>query len=211
MKIESSCVGPLETNCYLVYDENQKDCLIIDPGADGDMIISDCDNLGLTPRAILLTHGHFDHIGAARELADVYGIPILAGADEKEVLKDPEKNLSEAFTVPMVLEADGYLTDNERKMIAGLFFRVIRTPGHTKGGVCFYFPAEAVLISGDILFCESYGRTDFPGGSMNEMIDSVSLLLELPDDVAVYPGHGPATTIGWERTHNPLASIRRIK
>ena len=211
MKVETCIVGDLETNCYLVYDETTKKCLIIDPGADGDMIISDCENLELKPEAILLTHGHFDHIGAAKELSDEFGIPIYAGEEEKDVLSDPRNNLSEAFSLPMVLEVRHFLKDDERKLLAGLFFRVIKTPGHTKGGICFYFPAESVLISGDILFNESYGRTDFPGGSMKEMISSIERLLELPDDVAVFPGHGPGTTIGWERLHNPLAFIRRVK
>ena len=153
----------------------------------------------------MLTHGHFDHIGAARELADTYGILIGAGSGEADVLRDTEKNLSGQFGEPFTVQPDKLYTDKEEFMMAGFRIQVLHTPGHTKGGVCYYFPDEAALFSGDTLFCEGVGRTDFPTGSMSVLVNSVrGLFAILPENTIVYPGHGCETTIAHEKENNPF-------
>lgn len=162
---------------------------------------------GVTPKAILLTHGHRDHIGAVPELRKHYGIPVYVGAEDQEMLGDADKNLSTGlFGKPMTLQADQLLKDKDQLELAGFSIQVFHTPGHTPGGCCFYFPEEQVLFSGDTLFCGSVGRTDFPGGSSSALVTSVRRLLkELPAETEVYPGHENDTSIEQERCWNPYA------
>lgn len=206
MRIKSLVVGMVQTNCYLVYDEKTKRAVIVDPGDGANVISSECRKLGLKPEAILLTHGHFDHIMAAAALRDEWGLKIYACEKELEVLRDGSKNLMlNYYRKAYALEPDITVRDGETFEAAGFAWKVIETPGHTIGSCCYYVEAEDVLFSGDTLFHMSYGRIDFPTGSGRDMAASVKKLLTLPEDVMVYPGHMDATTIGYEKKYNPLA------
>ena len=174
-----------------------------------DKIIRVCSRYEIKPEAILLTHGHFDHIMAAKKVKEYYQIPVYAGIHEEELLADAQKNLSAMWAEGFTMKADELVVDNQKIEIAGMKITVIETPGHTSGGVCYYIEKEHVLFAGDTLFFESYGRTDFPGGSMFSLIRSLGKkLFVLPDETDVYPGHGQATSIGYEKTHNPAAGMR---
>ena len=157
------------------------------------------------PVAILLTHGHFDHILAAEEIKKKYNIPIYACAKEEKTLQDPRINLTAFHTSSYTLKADVYLTDLQVVELAGFSVQMIETPGHTLGSCCYYLKDEGVLFSGDTVFCGSVGRTDFPEGSTAAIVNSLHRLLEaLPDDTEVYPGHDTSTTIGYEKRYNPF-------
>ncbi len=146
---------------------------------------------------------------AAKKVKEYYQIPVYAGIHEEELLADAQKNLSAMWAEGFTMKADELVVDNQKLEIAGMKITVIETPGHTSGGVCYYIEKEHVLFAGDTLFFESYGRTDFSGGSMFSLIRSLGKkLFVLPDETDVYPGHGQATSIGYEKTHNPAAGMR---
>lgn len=154
--------------------------------------------------AILLTHGHFDHIWGANELRRLSGAPIYAYEEEKDVCEDASKNVSDQAGRPETVAADNYLKDGAQLDLAGMHFQLIATPGHTKGSCCYYMEKEKVLFAGDTLFEGSVGRTDFPTGSMGRLVHSIKeRLLVLPEDTIVYPGHGDETTIADEKKYNP--------
>ena len=206
MRINKMTVGPLSTNCYIVSDENTKKAVIIDPGAQADRIQSKITELGLSVEAILLTHGHFDHMMAADAVRTRYQIPILAMEEEKNLLANPGYNLSQAWAGACTLKADRWLKDQEILELAGFTIRVLHTPGHTQGSCCYYLEEEGVLFSGDTLFAGSVGRTDFPTSSTRQMMNSVHMLLEqLPGETKVLSGHGEETTIAYEKRYNPFA------
>lgn len=201
MQIIELKLGLLRTNTYIVAGDNSAGCIIIDPAAEENKIVNTLVEYNLTPCGILLTHGHFDHIGVAENLRERFGIKIYAMEEEKEILETPA-NLAEMIRQNLVLNVDEYLKDSQIIDIAGLEFKVIHTPGHTIGSCCYYVEKENVLFSGDTLFCNSHGRTDFPTGSVSDIIRSITgKLLILPDETKVYPGHEEETTIGFER-HN---------
>ncbi len=204
MKINQYVVGPVQTNCYFVINEDTKETIIIDPGASADKLAERAKADGLKPVAILLTHGHFDHATGARELADAFGIKIYAYEGEKETLENPQINASWMMGEKLVFSADEFLRDEQEIDLAGFHIRVLFTPGHTPGGCCYYFPYEDVVFTGDSLFCMSIGRTDFENGSMSDLVRSVKeKLMELPDRTTVYPGHNDITSIENERMYNP--------
>lgn len=204
MKIEQYCVGQVATNCYFIINNEMKEMLIVDPGDSAQMLADRIRRENLEPKAVLLTHGHFDHAMAAEELAEMFGIKIYAHEAEKDTLKDPGKNVSLMIGLRDVYHADVFVKDEEILELAGMELKVLHTPGHTAGGCCYYLEKEKVLFSGDTLFCQSVGRTDFPGGSMSGIVRSIKdKLMVLPDEVKVYPGHMDRTSIGAERAHNP--------
>lgn len=199
-------VGAVQTNCYFISDEETKECVIVDPGDEAGMILSYIEKKELKPAAILLTHGHFDHIMAVDELKAVFHIPVYAAEEEKDVLIDSGINLSVQMRKPVSLVADHWLHDGEIIHLLGQDICCLLTPGHTKGGMCYYFKKAGILFSGDTLFQESVGRTDFPTGSMSTLIRSIrEKLFVLPPAVRVYPGHGMATSIENEKMYNPFA------
>ena len=205
MKNEIIVVGSYEVNCSLYFDESTKEGVIIDPGADPELIIERIDSLGFSPKAVLLTHGHSDHIGGVRDILQTYDIPLYAGEHEKELLASSTANLSAYLGLDITTPpADFWLTDEEVISVGPVQFRVFHTPGHSPGGLCLLDESENLLFCGDTLFYGSIGRTDFPGCSHEVLINSIKTkLLPLPDSIICVPGHGPTTTIGGERANNP--------
>ncbi len=204
MRVEQYVVGPVQTNCYFAVNEENGETLIVDPGASAGKLAKIIGEEKLKPVAILLTHGHFDHAGAAEELAKQFDIKIYALEKERETLENPDLNLSGWEGKTLSYHVDCYLKDEEEIDLAGFHIRVLHTPGHTVGGCCYFFSYQNVLFVGDTLFAQSVGRTDFPRGSMADLVRSIrEKLMTLPDDVTVYPGHNEITTIGTERMYNP--------
>ncbi len=204
MVVEKLVVGPTEENAYILGCPTTRKAVFIDPGGDAAHLLRLAEKLNLAPIAILHTHGHADHIGGDSDLKAATGLPILIHPEDAGMLTDPERNLSAYFYGPLVAPpADGYLKDGEVYNVGALKLEVIHTPGHTQGGICFQ--VNQSIFTGDALFAGSIGRTDFPGGSEHVLLDSIRRrLLSLPDETAIYPGHGPASTIGRERHHNPF-------
>lgn len=207
LRVEQYVVGPVMTNCYFAVNEGTNELLIIDPGDSANYLISKIKEKELKPIAVLLTHGHFDHIMAVGEIKAAFDIPVYAAEDEREILGDARINLSAQMSSPVSLEADCQLKDGDTVKLLGQEVVCILTPGHTKGGMCYYFKKAGVLFSGDTLFQESVGRTDFPTGSMSTLIRSIrEKLFVLPPAVQVYPGHGPMTSIENEKMYNLFAA-----
>jgi hydroxyacylglutathione hydrolase len=206
MILKTLVVGPFQVNCYLYWDETSSDTVIIDPGAEDDRIIEQITQANLEPKAILLTHGHGDHIAAVAAVKDRYQIPLYIGRGEEELLANPSANVSELFANPIVAPPADHLLDDEQLLTAGtISLRVLKTPGHSPGGVCYFDETQGFLFCGDTLFYGSVGRTDFPGCSHERLIASIDdKILKLPDNVVCYPGHGPETTVGAERVNNPF-------
>lgn len=200
IKLKRIILGRLSTNCYIVYRESTKEGFIVDPADNVRNITVELTRLGVQPKGILLTHGHFDHIGAVNDLIDEYGIKVYMHEDESDVAGDAQLNASSMFGNRFVVKADVCLKDNEELIIAGINVKVIHTPGHTKGSCCYYVEEDKMLLSGDTLFYASHGRTDFPTGSERAIRDSIlNKLMLLEGDTKVYPGHNEYTTIADEK------------
>ncbi len=200
--IRSVTVSECYTNCYICMNKDTKEGFIVDPGDDELKISVNVSRLEMIPKAILLTHGHFDHIGAVNQLKERYNIPVIVGAKEEKVLTDSRMNLSSMFGEPVKVNGDKFLEDGENFQVAGFDIKYILTPGHTPGSGCFYIEEEQVLFSGDTLFQASRGRTDFPGGSESDIIKSIkNKLLVLPGETEVYPGHMNITNIDSEKVY----------
>ena len=205
IKIGRKTMGVCATNCYFLYREGGTKAVVVDPAENGAGIFKLLSEKDFTVEAILLTHGHFDHILAAEEIKKKYNIPIYACAKEEKTLQDPRINLTAFHMSSYTLKADVYLTDLQVVELAGFSVQMIETPGHTLGSCCYYLKDEGVLFSGDTVFCGSVGRTDFPEGSTAAIVNSLHRLLEaLPDNTEVYPGHDTSTTIGYEKRYNPF-------
>ncbi|MBQ2032507.1 MAG: MBL fold metallo-hydrolase [Lachnospiraceae bacterium] len=206
--IKTVHVGPVDTNCYLVCNPETQQIVIIDPGADPDAIRAEIRETGMLPAAILLTHGHFDHIGAVKELTEVYDVPVVAGKGEEAFLSDFDKILPPQFqemlpNVSYNIHVDKWAEHEELIEYGGFPITCLATPGHTEGGMSYFFPTERILFSGDTLFMESIGRTDLPTGDAKVLIASIrEQLYRLPDSTLVFPGHGPATNIEYEKRYN---------
>jgi glyoxylase-like metal-dependent hydrolase (beta-lactamase superfamily II) len=210
LKVNHYVVGMVQTNCYVVFNEITKECVVIDPGASGKSLAEKLRQEGLTPVAILLTHGHFDHVSAAKTVAKEFDIKIYAHEAEAETLHDSKKNASWMMGASENYDADVFVSDGEVLNLAGFDIKVLHTPGHTEGGCCYYIAEETVIFTGDTLFAQSVGRTDLPGGSMSQIVRSIQeKILTLTEagnadtDVTVYPGHNDITTIETERKYNP--------
>lgn len=206
IRIYTCVLGDVSTNCYIVYREDTKKAVIVDPADNGAYLLNKFRELKIVPEAILLTHGHFDHILAVEDIRRAFRCEVYAHMDEERILKDSSLNLSGTLgTEQMGLIADYLLRDNEVLHLLDCDWRVIATPGHTAGSVCYYIESEDVLFSGDTLFAESLGRTDLPTGNVSDIIRSITKrLFVLPEDTMVYPGHGEQTTIGHEKSYNPV-------
>lgn len=197
MIIKAIPAGIYDANCYILIDEKTREGAIIDPGGDElelERIIKDLD---FKPKFILLTHAHMDHVGGVEYLSKLLKIPFYMHENEEHYIENDNTVFGN------IRKADGFLKEDTKLNIGNLDIKVIHTPGHTQGGVCFL--VDGKLFSGDTLFQGSIGRTDFPGGDMNTILNSIKdKLLILGDEVEVYPGHGPKTTIGFEKKINPF-------
>ena len=199
MNIKRIVTSVYTENCYIFWDKANNGG-VIDPGSDFNKIDTFITENKINIRTILLTHSHFDHIGAAEELSKKYGISVKMAYSEKEVLEEPENSLEVNFEVPEKIE---YFREGDIINIGDIRLKVIETPGHTKGSVCFYEEKEKILFAGDTLFRTTVGRWDLPTGSYKDLEDSIkNKLYILPDDVKVHSGHGFSTTIGKEKGSN---------
>lgn len=200
--INKCVVGMISTNCYLISNVDTKEVIIIDPADSYDILVRLIEEKNLNPVAIMLTHGHFDHILAAHELGHKYKINIYAGKEEKQLLEDSRLNCSLLMSKEIVVTPDILLQDGEDLTIGGMNIKVIHTPGHTAGSVCYYFYDNNVLVTGDTLFNGCIGRTDLPTGSSKLIMSSIKSIMMLEDNIKVLPGHDDETTIGYERKNN---------
>lgn len=209
LKVHTIPTAPIEENCYVVFDEESRQGLLIDPGNEGEKILSLIREEKVEVEAILLTHGHWDHIGAVEELRHKLKVPVHIHGEDSAMLTDSRQNLF-AFMAGGRMEGkpvDKVFREGAVFPCGNYSFKVIHTPGHTPGGCCFYSEKAGALFSGDSLFAEEIGRCDLPGGSLDSLISSLKeKILCLPEATKVYPGHGPSTTVGWERMHNPYLS-----
>ncbi|GAB3052043.1 MBL fold metallo-hydrolase [Virgibacillus ainsalahensis] len=206
MNVESMPLGPLGTNCYIVYEAEE--ALIIDPGGDADKVIHFLHEKKLTAQGILLTHAHFDHIGGVEELRTYYNLDVYIHEYEAEWLGDPRLNGSVLFTGEEIATGPAEFHLKPGKLNIGSFhFKVVHTPGHSPGSVSFIFEEKQIVFGGDVLFQRGIGRTDLPGGSLEQLKESVwNHLYQLEDNFTVFPGHGPRTTIKEEKRDNPFIS-----
>ena len=203
LKIFKIPAGVYAANCYIVVDDSTNKAMVIDPGGSADDILSFISRNLLGVEYIALTHGHADHIGGVKSLQTSLNVPIMAHIDEKDLLKDADKNLSSQMAMEATeIDPTIFLKDGDKFSLGSLEVSVIHTPGHTEGGICFKI--EDNLFSGDTLFKGSIGRSDLHGGNSKALIDSITeKILNLGDDIKVWPGHGEATTIGEEKLFNP--------
>jgi hydroxyacylglutathione hydrolase len=205
MIFESLVVGPLSVNCFILGCENTLEGVVVDPGGDVESIIHAVQRHGLTIRYLINTHGHFDHVGGNNEAIAAFGAPLMIHqADAPMLGRVAEVSRMYGMQGENSPAADRFLSDGMEIAFGSHLIKVLHTPGHTQGGCCLYLEAERKVITGDTLFADSIGRTDLPGGSHEQLLESIrTKLFTLPDDVTAYPGHGPETTIGHEKLHNP--------
>jgi glyoxylase-like metal-dependent hydrolase (beta-lactamase superfamily II) len=201
-------LGPIGTNCYVVRASSESaEAVVVDPGGDAADLGLELARLGASAAAILITHGHWDHLGGVADLAERTGAPVYMAQDERAMLENLS-DLVPAGVVARSYTADTFLQGDERLDLAGIAFETLRVPGHSPAHLAFY--ADGCLFSGDVLFAGSVGRTDIPGADWETLVDSLRMLAErFPPETRVYPGHGPPTTIGTELERNPfLAPLR---
>ncbi len=205
MELRSFISGPLGVNCYVAYDEDTKKGFMVDPGGYKEEIERYILDSGMDLQYIILTHGHGDHIGGVSTFLEKFTHCKLVASDgESEMLKNSYENFSvETYGKPIALTPDVLVKDGDVLQVGNLSLKIITTPGHTTGGMCIY--VENCLFSGDTLFAQSIGRTDFPGGSFDQIMDSIkNKLFLLPDETKVFPGHMGTTSIGFEKKNNPF-------
>lgn len=206
MIFEAMTVGSFLSNCYIVGSDTTRDAAIIDPGADFNRIVNKVVELNLNPKIILLTHAHGDHIGAVNELVDKYNTLVYIHKDDVEMLKESNANFSKMIIGKSIsIAPDKELNDGDIIKLGDLDLEIIHTPGHTKGGICI--KVENIMMTGDTLFNKSIGRTDFPGGSFDEIINSIKdKIFKYDDDTVIYPGHNSPSTIKSEKFGNPFVN-----
>ena len=203
MEIITLQTGKLSVNTYLLI-ENGK-CVVVDPGGDAAYILSEARRRGAQAEWVLLTHAHFDHTGGVQDLVSA-GLRLAVGKEEENALNSPTLSLTGMVGLPTLsVRADKTVTDGERFTLCDVDFTALHTPGHTEGSYCYL--TKKGLLSGDTLFCGSYGRTDFPGGSGAKLKRSIQKLFDLEGDMAVYPGHEDQTTLSFERKYNPILGV----
>lgn len=198
--------GPVQENCYLLHAQGEKECIVIDPGSSPQDLRAAIDATGLKPVLLLATHCHFDHVGAVHALAEAYQAPFACHALDLDRLEELEDNYAfYGMGSTKKPKVSRMIADGEVLELSGMRLKALHTPGHTPGSLCFYDAASACLFSGDTLFQDSIGRSDFPGGDHEQLLRSIKTkLLSLPPETKVYPGHGETTTIAHETTGNPF-------
>ena len=192
LKIHTMSLGDYQTNCYIIHDSASSGCCVIDPGYTPDLVLDTLEDLGLTCEAILLTHGHFDHVGGVREIAAETGCRVY--------LHTADLTMPPMMTAGPLFYTDAY-QEGDILHLAGLTVSVLHTPGHTPGSVCLQ--VENSIFSGDTLFAQGCGRTDFPGGDWKAIVASLGRLAKIEGNYWVYPGHGESTTLAQEKRYNP--------
>ena len=201
MKIENIVVGPLQVNCFIAYDEDSLEALVVDPGDEAEKIIRLIEARRLKVSSIVCTHAHFDHIGAVRRLKEVTGARVIIQKGDFEIfMRADEQAVLWGFQIEQPPEPDVYVIDGDEISAGKLSFKVLHTPGHSPGGISLY--GQGVIFTGDTIFAGSVGRTDFFGGSMAELKKSFSKIISLPPGTRIFPGHGPLTTVKKEKEHN---------
>ena len=204
LELQKCILGPVYTNCYFLKNKVTGEMIIIDPADCPEKIEQKVIQMDGKLVAILLTHGHFDHIMGIDSILENWNIPVYVEEEDLPIMTDPELNLSSSYTNGYSFDGAKPLKDGQKLELAGETIEVIHTPGHTMGGCCYYLPVEHAVFSGDTLFQRSVGRTDFPNSSQDAIVRSVrERLFALPDDTIVYPGHMGETKIEYEKLHNP--------
>jgi glyoxylase-like metal-dependent hydrolase (beta-lactamase superfamily II) len=205
MSVLTLPLGPIQTNCYLVADGEAREAVAIDPGDEARKVLGAVRQNGWELKGVWLTHAHFDHIGAVGEIVKATGAPLAIHPDEVPLLRLRGGAMLFGLDIPPAPEPDVLLKPGQTLDVGGLRFEVLFVPGHTPGHVAFYCSQLKAVFSGDVLFQDSIGRTDLPGGDYARLMHSIkAVLLQLPDETTVYSGHGPATTLGAERRGNPF-------
>jgi hydroxyacylglutathione hydrolase len=201
MKIQNIPVGPLQVNCFVVYDEEVNDAIIIDPGDEPEKIISFIEAGKFRVSSIVCTHSHFDHVGAVRRLKEVTDAPVVIHKDDLGIYMHAEEQaVMWGLRMEQPPKPDSFVLEGDEITAGSLRFRVLHTPGHSPGGICLY--GNDVIFTGDTIFAGSVGRTDFPGGSYDSLKKSFARIISLPPETKILSGHGPETTVGIERKSN---------
>jgi len=206
MIIRSLVVGPLEVNCFVIWDEASKRSMVIDPGDEPDRIMEIIKNESLSVDYIVCTHAHFDHVGAVADIKKDTGARIVIHRDELEIYHGAKDQAAFwGYDLDPLPEPEIFVKDGDELTLGGISFKVLHTPGHSPGGICLF--GEGVVVTGDTLFAGAVGRTDFYGGDMNRLRESFKRLISLPPETEVLPGHGPNSTIGRERSENVFLEL----
>lgn len=202
--IERIVIGELGTNCYIIFNDSYKECIIVDPAGEYSRIIEKCNALGKIPKYVLLTHGHFDHVGACRELKENCGVTVYMNFQDNNLSE--QKSIAESFGIVIAdFDADINVSSGDILSLIGYEIKVISTPGHSKGSVCYVIESEKVIFVGDTLMYLSYGRYDFIGGSYSEIKDSIiNKLFTLDGNYRLLSGHGRETNLDFERKYNMI-------
>lgn len=211
MQVSRLVMGDLETNTYIVIGDDGKSGILIDPSSDSKQIIEVIESNDIDIKAMLVTHGHFDHISAIPELYEYLRVPVITHIEEAKLMKDPEKNISKYFyRNGIIAKATQYINENDILDFGkGLKFKIILIPGHSPKGVCYYIEKENIIFSGDTLLKKNIGRVDYYEGSPEDLCKNIkSKLFILQDKTVVYSGHGLETTIGYEKYNNPVCYVK---